>query len=120
MEDLYPIAEEGPKCRGRQSIKLRGRFEPQGDGLNAQLGRTFHKKKKIGRPTWVDTPRGYTTNHSFPFLLSFSSSRNAPVTIKSTHAHGKTSFLNDDDDDDITLTDDDDDVITCENAPPPP
>jgi len=57
----------------------------------------------------------------FPFLLSFSSSRNAPVTIKSTHAHGKTSFLNDDDDDDITLTDDDDDdVITCENAPPPP
>ena len=42
------------------------------------------------------------------------------VTIKSTHAHGKTSFLNDDDDDDITLTDDDDDVITCENAPPPP
>ncbi|CAL6314600.1 unnamed protein product [Bathycoccus prasinos] len=36
MEDLYPIAEEGPKCRGRQSIKLRRRFEPQGDGLNAQ------------------------------------------------------------------------------------
>ena len=59
------------------------------------------------------------SHHSFPFLLSFS--RQTPqVTIKSTHAHGKTSFLNDDDDDDITLTDDDDDVITCENAPPPP
>jgi len=32
-----------PKCRGRQSIKLRIRFEPQGYGLNAQLGRTFQK-----------------------------------------------------------------------------
>ena len=61
MEDLYPIAEEGPKYRGKQSIKLRRRFEREGDGLNAQLGRTFHKKKKkkFGRPTWVDTPRGY-------------------------------------------------------------
>ena len=60
MEDLYPIArrrEEGPKCRGRQSIKLRGRFEPQGDGLNAQLGRTFHtQKKKI----WTTHVGGHT------------------------------------------------------------
>ena len=45
MEDLYPIAEEGPKYRGKQSIKLRIRFEREGYGLNAQLGRTFHKKK---------------------------------------------------------------------------
>ena len=37
MEDLYPIVEEGPKYRGKQSIKLRVRFEPQGDGLNAQF-----------------------------------------------------------------------------------
>ena len=58
MEDLYPIAEGGPKYRGKQSIKLRIRFEREGYGLNAQLGRTF-KKKKIGRPTWVVTPRGY-------------------------------------------------------------
>ena len=56
MEDLYPIAEEGPKYRGRQSIKLRRRFEPQGDGLNAQLGRTFHKKKKKN----LDDPPGWT------------------------------------------------------------
>ena len=56
-EDLYPIAEEGPKCRGRQSIKLRGRFEPQGDGLNAQLGRTFHKKKK---KNWTTHLGGHT------------------------------------------------------------
>ena len=55
MEDLYPIAEEGPKCRGRQSIKLRRRFEPQGDGLNAQLGRTFtHTKKRKN----LDDPPG--------------------------------------------------------------
>ena len=41
---------DGPKCRGRQSIKLRRRFEPQGDGLNAQLGRTFTHKKKMKKP----------------------------------------------------------------------
>ena len=28
-----------------EGSQLRRRFEPQGDGLNAQLGRTFHKKK---------------------------------------------------------------------------
>ena len=47
MEDLYPIAEGGPKYRGKQSIKLRIRFEREGYGLNAQLGRTFKKKIKI-------------------------------------------------------------------------
>ena len=40
--------------------KLRGRFEPQGDGLNAQVARTFffRKNKKRDDPTWVVTPRG--------------------------------------------------------------
>ena len=56
MEDLYPIAEEGPKYRGKQSIKLRIRFEREGYGLNAQLGRTFHKKKKKN----LDDPPGWT------------------------------------------------------------
>jgi len=43
MEDLYPVVEEGPKYRGKQSIK--GRFEPRvyKGTLNAQLRR----KKKI-------------------------------------------------------------------------
>ena len=53
--------QEGPKYRGKQSIKLRRRFEREGDGLNAQLGRTFFFFRKIERddPTWVVTPRGY-------------------------------------------------------------
>ena len=83
MEDLYPIAEEGPKCRGRQSIKLRRR-EPQGDGLNAQLGRTFHKKKKN-----LDDPPGWThpgdsckiENQKRPILQLFSAKK-ADFTTK--------------------------------------
>ena len=69
MEDLYPIAEEGPKCRGRQSIKLRRRFEPQGDGLNAQLGRTFHKKKE--KKKILDDPPGVrVTTLTYKYLFS--------------------------------------------------
>jgi hypothetical protein len=41
MEDLYPIVEEGPKYRGKQSIKLRIRFEPQGYSLNPQFKANF-------------------------------------------------------------------------------
>ena len=62
MEDLYPIAEGGPKYRGKQSIKLRIRFEREGYGLNAQLGRTFKKKKKFDDPPGWSHPGDIATN----------------------------------------------------------
>jgi len=71
-------------------------------------------------PLRVLRARKKTLITRFLFFSRFPHHATLPSRLK-THAHGKTSFLNDDDDDDITLTDDDDDdVITCENAPPPP
>ena len=51
--------QEGPKYRGKQSIKLRIRFEREGYGLNAQLGEDFQKiKKKI--KIWTTHLGGHT------------------------------------------------------------
>ena len=103
--------------------------------LNFSAKNTNHKNfggetPSLPMPVANQPLKLYLGEYEFPFrrknpCRNFPRRKNpdthAPVTIKSTHAHGKTSFLNDDDDDDITLTDDDDDdVITCENAPPPP
>ena len=50
------VLATGQNVGDGSQLKLRRRFEPQGDGLNAQLGRTFHKKKKKN----LDDPPGWT------------------------------------------------------------
>jgi len=44
------VLATGQNVGDGSQLKLRRRFEPQGDGLNAQLGRTFTHKKKMKKP----------------------------------------------------------------------
>jgi len=59
MEDLYPIAEGGPKYRGKQSIKLRIRFEREGYiRFERPVGEDFFSQKKKKKKNLADPPGG--------------------------------------------------------------